>query len=56
MGPWTDMSFTLGKQNQGLWLALSLGCFLPRCCTGTEGAGAGSSRQGECEQGEHRAE
>jgi len=50
-GPWTDVSLTPGKQNQALRLATSPGCFLPRCCAGTEGAGAGSSRQGECEQG-----
>ncbi|XP_075015197.1 N-alpha-acetyltransferase 80 isoform X1 [Calonectris borealis] len=34
-----------GKQNQALRLATSRGCFLPLCRTGTEDAGAGSSRQ-----------
>lgn len=50
-GPWTNVSFTPGKQNQALRLAMSLGCFLPRYRADTESAGAGSSRQGECEHG-----
>ncbi|XP_054694482.1 N-alpha-acetyltransferase 80 [Grus americana] len=33
------------KQNQALRLVTSSGCFLPRCCAGTEGTGAGSSGQ-----------
>lgn len=52
VGPRTDVSFTLGKQNQALRLATSLGCFLPLCRAGSEGAGTSSSRQGECEGGE----
>lgn len=52
VGPQTDVSFTPGKQNQALGLATSLGCFLPLCRAGSEGAGSGSSRQGECEGGE----
>lgn len=28
VGPWTDVSFTPGKQNQALWLVMSLGYFL----------------------------
>ena len=52
--PWTDVFFMLGKQNQAPRSAASLGCFLPRCRAGTDGAGAGSSRQGECEQSERR--
>ncbi|XP_063204083.1 N-alpha-acetyltransferase 80 [Chroicocephalus ridibundus] len=44
-GPWTNVSFTPGKQNQALRLAMSLGCFLPRYRADTESAGAGSSRQ-----------
>lgn len=37
-----------GKQNQALWLVMSLGCFLP-CWH--PGRGSRQQRQGECEQG-----
>lgn len=48
VGPWTDVSFTPGKQNQALWLVMSLGCFLLHW---HPGRGSRQQQQGECEQG-----